>query len=87
MKELIFFKSPDCEYCRMAEKYLNQTIRSNPEYQEIPLQIVDEDADVDFSMKYDYDFVPAFFVGGVKVHEGITTRGQIEAILSEALGR
>ena len=84
MKELILFKSLDCEYCRMAEKYLNQAIQKNPEYQKIPLQIIDEDANEEISMKYDYNFIPAFFVDGIKVHEGIATRGQVEAILSAA---
>lgn len=85
MNTLILFKSGECDYCRMAEKFLDQLVQENPRYRDIVIQIVDEDENLALSSQYDYTFVPAFFMNGKLVGEGMLSREKIQEILDTAL--
>lgn len=39
-----------------------------------PLRIVDERAEADYADSFDYYYVPCYYVGGEKVHEGHAER-------------
>ena len=46
--------------------------------------MVDEKKHPEIAEKYDYYYVPTFFVGGEKVHEGVPTKEAVEAVFIKA---
>ncbi|NLW10568.1 MAG: hypothetical protein GX028_00950 [Clostridiaceae bacterium] len=84
MKPLLMFKLKYCGYCRRVEKYLEEIFAEKPHYRQIPLEIVDEAKEPERSRKYDYYYVPTFFLGDVKLHEGAMDRFQVEQVLEMA---
>jgi glutaredoxin len=85
MKELIYFRLAYCPHCHHANEYLEELKKENPEYCKIPIRIVDEAKDHKTADKYDYYYVPCFFMGDEKLHEGVPTKDRIRAVLDRAL--
>lgn len=84
MKDVTLYIKADCPYCRRALAWMEELFSRRPELRSCPLTIVDEDADPETAAKADYYYVPTFFVGGVKVHEGAATRASVERVFEEA---
>lgn len=84
MKEILYFLQRTCPYCIKANQLLQEAFKQHPEYRNIPLRIVDELADPQFADQYDYYYVPTFYVGNEKVHEGPVTEKEILGILEKA---
>ncbi|MDR0397553.1 MAG: thioredoxin family protein [Oscillospiraceae bacterium] len=85
MKDILYFHFESCPYCQQANRWLEGLLAENPRYQTIPITRVDERKEPALADRYDYYYVPTFYVGGVKVHEGEATREKIEAVLERAL--
>ena len=51
----------------------------------IKIEMIEESQNVQAANAHDYYYVPAFYVGGVKVHEGVPTFEKIENVLKEAI--
>lgn len=85
MKELIYFRLSYCPHCRHANEYLEELKAENPEYCKIPIKIIDEEKDRKTANKYDYYYVPCFFMGNEKLHEGVPTKDCIRKVLDRAL--
>ena len=84
MKEVILFTMKFCPYCVNAKRYMKKIFKENPEYKDVPLRIVDENAERDVASKYDYYYVPTYYVDGVKVHEGVPTKEIVEEVFKTA---
>ena len=41
MKEILMFILPGCPHCKLALRYQEELLREHPEWQSIPLHIVD----------------------------------------------
>jgi len=87
MKKILMFKMEGCPYCAMAHRWMGELLEENPEYAAVEIQIVDELEQPAFADKFDYYYVPTYFVGGVKVHEGVPTKEIIEEVYKKALGK
>lgn len=85
MKELTYFKMLTCPYCRQADQWLAELKEENPAYREIPIRVVNEVAEADLANQYDYYYVPSFFLGQEKLHEGAATKEAIRAVLDRCL--
>jgi glutaredoxin len=85
MKELIFFRLKNCPYCRNAKKWLRELMEEDPAYKEISIKYIDEDEQPDIANSYDYYYVPTFFCGTEKLHEGAATKEKIRAVLDYCL--
>ena len=85
MNKLLFFKIPSCPFCRQAEKFLAELMEENEQYKAIPIQVIDETSDRRLDASYDYYYVPAFFLGDKKLHEGVPSKNAIKRVLDEAL--
>ena len=72
MKQLEIFYQDKCPYCKKALKYIQELQEENDTYRLIV-------------PKFDYFYVPAFFIDGKKVHEGIVTKDEIRSILDKVL--
>lgn len=85
MKQIKYFYLPSCPYCREANRFLEELFEENPAYRDIEMTRIDESAEADLAAQYDYYYVPCFFVGEKKLHEGASTKEKIEAVLKAAL--
>ena len=84
MKDIKMFMFETCPHCRKAREFMAEILAAHPEYKEIPFEMVDEKKHPEIADKYDYYYVPTFFVGGEKVHEGVPTKEAVEAVFKKA---
>lgn len=60
----------------MVEELMDE----HAEYRDVPITIIDERLDPVTADKYDYYYVPTFFVGEEKMHEGVPTREAVDNV-------
>lgn len=85
MKKITMLLMSSCPYCARAESYLKQLMKEHPEYAGIEIERIDENMKPELAERYDYWYVPTFYVDGVKIHEGVPTLEKVEAVLREAI--
>jgi len=86
VKKVILFHFVGCPYCRAAENYLRELTAENPAYAAVEVERIDERKHPDIANRYDYWYVPTFYVDGQKAHEGACSKKDVEAVLCAALG-
>jgi len=84
MKKILMFELAYCPYCREAKRFMDEILAEHPEYAAIEIEHVDEGRDRARAMKYDYYYVPTYYVDGVKVHEGAATKALVEEVYRKA---
>ena len=85
-KKITMFTMASCPFCRMAHRWLDAVLAEHPEYNDIELEIIDEVRHPDIANRYDYWYVPTFYVGDDKVHEGAATKKKIKKVFEKACG-
>ena len=85
MQKLTFFLMPTCPHCKRAEAWLAELCEQNPSYREIEIERVDETREKERAEQYDYFYVPCFYLGKEKLHEGAASLDAIRAVLDRAL--
>jgi len=85
MKELTLFYFEGCPHCRNALKWQEELLESRPEYRAVPLRMIDERKEPELAKKYDYWFVPTYFLGNLKLFEGFTQKHCVEEAFRRAL--
>ena len=85
MKNVKYFYLKSCPYCRKADDYIASLCRLNPDYGAIPIERIEESEQPEVADKYDYYYVPTFYVDGVKLHESAATLEKVKAVLDAAL--
>lgn len=85
MKKVQLFHFVGCPYCRAAMNYLQELTTEYPELAAVELEKIDEHVYPEIADKYDYWYVPTFYVDGKKVHEGACSKKIVEAVLRSAL--
>ncbi len=83
--ELLYFKLLHCPYCKEADNFIRELKEENPEYKNIGIKIIDEAKETELAASYDYYYVPTFFSGKRKLHEGASTKEKIRSVFNEAL--
>ena len=73
-----------CPHCKKALSIMEKICEERPEYKAVSIQKIDELKDPDYAAKFDYHYVPTFFVNGMKLHEGVPTKEAIEKVYEEA---
>jgi len=84
MKEVKMFTMETCPHCKKALLFMEEICREYPEYKSVKIEKIDESEQMDRS-KYDYYYVPTFYVGDVKMHEGVPTKEALEKVYVEAV--
>ncbi len=84
MKELKMFMFEGCPHCRRAGEMIEKLLEARPEYREVPFVKIDEKKEPELADKYDYYYVPCFFVGGEKISEGAPTEENVERAFDAA---
>ena len=81
MKKILFFHFESCPYCQQARRWLDELMTEHPEYQALEIERIDEHKQPEIADRYDYWYVPTFYVDGQKVHEGACTKEIVENVL------
>ena len=87
MKKLEFFLLRYCPYCIEAKRMVSEFIEQHPEYADIVIEEIDEAVEVDRAYSRDYYYVPAFFIDGIKLHEGAASAEDIRRVIMAAAKR
>jgi len=66
---------------------MDELYAKNPEYLSLELEIIDESKRPDIAGKYDYYYVPTYYLGDEKLHEGVASPEKIKRVFDAAMGR
>ncbi len=84
MKKLTLFIQPNCPFCKMALSYIDE-LKRDGKYAHIGIEVVDELVEVERADSYDYYYVPTFYLGDKKLHEGGIYKKEVAALF-DSLG-
>lgn len=85
MKPIKYFLMKNCPYCIAATGWLEELLNENPAYRELPIERIDESARAAYAAQFDYFYVPTFYVGDDKLHEGAASKEIVRKVLDAAL--
>jgi len=85
MKELTMFVLENCPHCKLALKCQEELMAEHPEYRDIAIKLIDEKKQPEIADKYDYYYVPSYFMGDEKLFEGHAEKEDVEKVLKRAL--
>lgn len=87
MKKILMFTMAGCPFCKRAHRFIEEILRENPQYQQCEIEIVDETRHREYARRFEYYYVPTFYVDGVKVHEGVASKNTILRVFETACKR
>lgn len=74
-----------CPHCRRARQWMEELYQENPEYKSIPMEMIEESQQVELANSYDYYYVPCYFEGHRKLHEGVASKEIIKTLFDNYL--
>ena len=83
--KVVMFMLKNCPYCKKADKYIAELCEENPKYRDIEISRIDEKENALHATKYDYFYVPSFYINEVKYHEGAASKEDVKRVLDKAL--
>ena len=83
--KVVMFMLKSCPYCIKADRFIEELCGENPEYRQIEIARIDEKENALHATKYDYFYVPSFYINEVKIHEGAATKEDVKMVLDKAL--
>ena len=85
MKKVQMFMFAGCPHWAKALSMIEKHKEKNSAYETVVIDVIDEKLNPDEADKYDYYYVPSFFIDGEKIHEGVPTEEAVEKVLKAAL--
>jgi len=85
MKKITMFMMASCPYCQNAKKWMDELFESDAKYAGIPLTVIDENKNPALAAKYDYYYVPTYYINDEKVHEGAASFEIVKKVFDGAL--
>ena len=85
MKKITLFIQRSCPFCRNALYLMDELFKQNPKYKSLEIEQIDELRHPDIARKYDYYYVPTFYLDGKKMHEGAVNMEKIKRVFDAAL--
>lgn len=85
MKRVKLFYLKNCPFCKKALRYIEELKAEHAELAAVDIEMIEEPELPDVADKFDYYYVPTFYVDGVKEHEGGIYPEEVERILRKAL--
>ena len=86
MKKITMFILGSCPYCKEAFRLMDTLYTENPAYKSLEIDIIDEYLHPEISERYDYSYVPTYYVNGEKLHDGAATLEKIRRVFDAAMG-
>jgi thiol-disulfide isomerase/thioredoxin len=84
MKPIRLFYLKNCPFCRKALVYIDE-LKKQEAYKEVEIEMIEESECPEIADRYDYYYVPTFYIDGKKIHEGGIFPDEVEAIFKKAL--
>jgi thiol-disulfide isomerase/thioredoxin len=84
MKPICMLITDWCPHCKRAFTWMEELVSENPKYLELQVQIIDEEQEPEAAKKFDYYYVPTYYVGDTKVHEGVPSKDIIREVFESA---
>ena len=81
MKNVKLFYLKQCPFCKKAIRYIEELKAQYTELACVDIEMIEESEQADVADKFDYYYVPTFYVDGVKEHEGGIYPEEVEKIL------
>ncbi len=85
MLKLFYLKY--CPFCKRALTYLEELRREDPAFAALSIELIEEQEEAERANRYDYYYVPTFYWGEEKLHEGGIYKEELEALLRDVLSR
>lgn len=85
MKPIKIFYQEKCPFCKKAFKYIEELKEENPDFKNLQIETIEETVHSDIADKYDYYYVPTFYLDGEKIHEGGIFKPEVKDILEKAI--
>ncbi|MEY8353741.1 thioredoxin family protein [Lachnospiraceae bacterium 54-53] len=85
MKKVLMMIQEACPYCKKALKLMDELKEENSGYEQVDVEIVDENRNPLIAQDLNYWYVPTYFVDGEKLHEGVPTKEAIKKVYEAAL--
>ncbi len=85
MKCIQLFYLKNCPFCKKALRYIEEAKAAHPELAALEIELIEESEEPEVADRYDYYYVPTFYIDGVKVHEGGIYPDEMEPLLRKAL--
>ena len=74
-----------CPHCRRALSWIDELKKENPSFSVIEIKTIDEEREPEAAEKYDYYYVPTFYVDDEKIFEGVPSKEIIRNVFEKAL--
>ena len=74
-----------CPFCKEALHWMDDLFKENAAYKSLEIEKIDEVLHPDIADRYDYYYVPTYYVDGKKLHEGAATLEKIRTVFDVAL--
>ena len=87
MKKIKMFVIGYCPHCKAAISWMEELFEQDAEYKSLEVEIIDEELHADRANRYDYYYVPTYYIDEVKVHEGVASLELVKSVFDSALGR
>ena len=84
MKEVKMFMFESCPHCTKALEMKAALLEARPEYKKVPFVMIDEKKEPETADKYDYYYVPTFYVGDEKIAEGVPSEEGVAKVFELA---
>ncbi len=84
MKPVKMFKMTSCPHCVRAKAWMDEVFAEHPEYKQIELTVIDEVETPEVANTYDYWYVPTYYVGDEKKHEGVASKEIVQRVFEDA---
>jgi len=85
MKKIKLFIMKSCPYCKMALSWMDTLFAENSDYRRLDIEIIDELAEPVIAARHDYYYVPTYYVGDKKMHEGAASLKKIKHVFDAAM--
>ena len=82
---MLFRSLKNCPFCKKALRYIEELKAEHAELAAVDIEMLEESELPDVADKFDYYYVPTFYVDGIKEHEGGIYPEEVERILRKAL--
>ena len=87
MKKITMFVMESCPYCKAALRCMEELCLENPDYKDLEIERIDERVYPEIAEKFDYYYVPAYYIDDKKLHEGAASIKNIRRVFNAALKR
>lgn len=85
MKKVVMFYLDTCPHCSRAIKMVEALKKKNPEYKDIEIEMIDEDNRPEVYKGLSHELVPAYYVDGIEVFNGVPNFELIEEVLKKSI--